>query len=234
MNSNLKNNASNTSIVNREKSITKKTKNEQNEINKPHLLTPRQSDKKNINISEMRREKEYLTAVKNDFISNIHNYVPLKSAISNVSEKTYYKTIGNALLEITKQRHQLNEKKKLESTDEIYLREEKITNSKNNLEKYLYDHSENKENNLILQDLSTLLDEIYNTDVKIKSIEASLNEKENNEKLTNTPFNNKNQLDTESLLSSSMANLKQNTMASDFKHSSSNNKQLNTLIPMRD
>lgn len=59
----------------------------------------------------MRREKEYLTAVKNDFISNIHNYVPLKSAISNVSEKTYYKTIGNALLEITEQRHQLNEKR---------------------------------------------------------------------------------------------------------------------------
>ncbi|MBQ0688658.1 hypothetical protein G9396_14180 [Providencia rettgeri] len=234
MNSNLKNNASNTSIVNREKSITKNTKNEQNEINKPHLLTPRQSDKKNINISEMRREKEYLTAVKNDFISNIHNYVPLKSAISNVSEKTYYKTIGNALLEITEQRHQLNEKKKLESTDKFYLWEEKITNSKNNLAKYLYDHSENKENNLISQDLSTLLDEIYNTDVKIKSIEASLNEKENNEKLTNTPFNNKNQLDTESLLSSSMASLKQNTMTSDFKHSSSNNKQLNILIPMRD
>ncbi|TOM55871.1 hypothetical protein CGH73_27640, partial [Vibrio parahaemolyticus] len=75
------------------------------------------------------------------------------------------------------------------------------------------------------------LDEIYNTDVKIKSFEASLNEKENNEKLTNTPFNNKNQLDTESLLSSSMASLKQNTMASDFKHGYSNNKQLNILIP---
>lgn len=234
MNLNLKNNASTTPTLNRIKSIIKKIKNEQNEINKPHLLNPQQSDKKNINISEMRREKEYLTAVKNDFISNIHNYVPLKSSVSNISEENYYQTIRDALLEINNQRYQLNKKKKLAPTSDTYLQEEKITNSKNNLIRYLCDHSENKEQKLILQDISALLDEIYNTDVKIKSIETSLNEKENNEELTNTPFNNKNQLDTESLLSSSMASLKQNTMTSDFKHGPSNNKQLNILIPMRD
>lgn len=140
-----------------------------------------QQSENNINISEVLREKEYLTAVRDDFISNVHNYIPLKSVTSNVSEETYCQTIKDALLDITNQRLQLNkiQKLKLEYVDTTYLQEEKLASTKNDLVTYIQDHSENKDSNLISQDISALLDEIYNTDLKIESIETFINEVKN-------------------------------------------------------
>ncbi|MEY0044497.1 hypothetical protein AB7W42_23455, partial [Providencia rettgeri] len=105
-------------------------------------------------------QKEYLTAVRDDFISNVYNYVPLKSVTSNVSEETYCQTIKDALLDITNQRLQLNKIQKLksESVDTTYLQEEKLASAKNDLVTYIQEHSENKDSNLISQDISALLD----------------------------------------------------------------------------
>ncbi|MEQ4663799.1 hypothetical protein ABN067_19690 [Providencia rettgeri] len=195
-----------------------------------------QQSENNINISEVLREKEYLTAVRDDFISNVYNYVPLKSVTSNVSEETYCQTIKDALLDITNQRLQLNRRQdtKLEHTDAIYSLENKLANTKNDLVTYIKDHSENKDSNLISQDISALLDEIYNTDLKIESIETFINEVKNDTALAiaNIFLNEDNKLDSESLLSSSIASLEQNTITCDFKHEPSNNTLSQILISM--
>lgn len=196
-----------------------------------------QQSENNINISEVLREKEQLTAVRDDFISNVHNYIPLKSVTSNVSEETYCQTIKDALLDITNQRLQLNkiQKLKLEYVDTTYLQEEKLASTKNDLVTYIQDHSENKDSNLISQDISALLDEIYNTDLKIESIETFINEVKNDTALAiaNIFLNEDNKLDSESLLSSSIASLEQNTITCDFKHELSNNTLPQILISMR-
>ncbi|MEQ5323037.1 hypothetical protein ABN267_17985 [Providencia rettgeri] len=195
-----------------------------------------QQSENNINISEILREKEYLTAVRDDFISNVYNYVPLKSVTSNVSEETYCQTIKDALLDITNQRLQLNKIQKLksESVDTTYLLEEKLASTKNDLVTYIQDHSENKDSNLITQDISALLDEIYNTDLKLESIKTFIHEVENDTSLAinNTFLNEDNKLDSESLLSSSIASLEQNTITCDFKHEPSNNTLSQILISM--
>ncbi|MEX5990277.1 hypothetical protein [Providencia hangzhouensis] len=195
-----------------------------------------QQSENNINISEVLREKEYLTAVRDDFISNVYNYVPLKSVTSNVSEETYCQTIKDALLDITNQRLQLNKIQKLksESVDTTYLQEEKLASAKNDLVTYIQEHSENKDSNLISQDISALLDEIYNTNLKIESIETFINEVKNDTALaiTNIFLNEDNKLDSESLLSSSIASLEQNTITCDFKHEPSNNTLSQILISM--
>lgn len=195
-----------------------------------------QQSENNINISEVLREKEYLTAVRDDFISNVYNYVPLKSVTSNVSEETYCQTIKDALLDITNQRLQLNKIQKLksESVDTTYLQEEKLASAKNDLVTYIQEHSENKDSNLISQDISALLDEIYNTDLKIESIETFINEVKNDTALAiaNIFLNEDNKLDSESLLSSSIASLEQNTITCDFKHEPSNNTLSQILISM--
>nr|WP_282564648.1 hypothetical protein [Providencia rettgeri] len=195
-----------------------------------------QQSENNINISEVLREKEYLTAVRDDFISNVYNHVPLKSVTSNVSEETYCQTIKDALLDITNQRLQLNKIQKLksESVDTTYLQEEKLASSKNDLVTYIQEHSENKDSNLISQDISALLDEIYNTDLKIESIETFINEVKNDTALAiaNIFLNEDNKLDSESLLSSSIASLEQNTITCDFKHEPSNNTLSQILISM--
>ncbi|MEY0176451.1 hypothetical protein AB7W14_14895 [Providencia rettgeri] len=193
-----------------------------------------QQSENNINISEVLREKEYLTAVRDDFISNVYNYVPLKSVTSNVSEETYCQTIKDALLDITNQRLQLNKIQKLksESVDTTYLQEEKLASAKNDLVTYIQEHSENKDSNLISQDISALLDEIYNTNLKIESIETFINEVKNDTALAiaNIFLNEDNKLDSESLLSSSIASLEQNTITCDFKHEPSNNTLSQILI----
>ncbi|MCL0011265.1 hypothetical protein MKU80_009500, partial [Providencia rettgeri] len=195
-----------------------------------------QQSENNINISEVLREKEYLTAVRDDFISNVYNYVPLKSVTSNVSEETYCQTIKDALLDITNQRLQLNKIQKLksESVDTTYLQEEKLASAKNDLVTYIQEHSENKDSNLISQDISALLDEIYNTNLKIESIETFINEVKNDTALAiaNIFLNEDNKLDSESLLSSSIASLEQNTITCDFKHEPSNNTLSQILISM--
>nr|WP_283026950.1 hypothetical protein [Providencia rettgeri] len=195
-----------------------------------------QQSENNINISEILREKEYLTAVRDDFISNVYNYVPLKSVTSNVSEETYCQTIKDALLDITNQRLQLNKIQKLksESVDTTYLLEEKLASTKNDLVTYIQDHSENKDSNLITQDISALLDEIYNTDLKLESIKTFIHEVENDTSLAinNTFLNEDNKLDSESLLSSSIASLEKNTITCDFKHEPSNNTLSQILISM--
>ncbi|QWQ18351.2 hypothetical protein KOF27_07690 [Providencia rettgeri] len=195
-----------------------------------------QQSENNINISEVLREKEYLTAVRDDFISNVYNHVPLKSVTSNVSEETYCQTIKDALLDITNQRLQLNKIQKLksESVDTTYLQEEKLASAKNDLVTYIQEHSENKDSNLISQDISALLDEIYNTDLKIESIETFINEVKNDTALAiaNIFLNEDNKLDSESLLSSSIASLEQNTITCDFKHEPSNNTLSQILISM--
>ncbi|MBQ0528733.1 hypothetical protein SGI36_15135 [Providencia rettgeri] len=195
-----------------------------------------QQSENNINISEILREKEYLTAVRDDFISNVYNYVPLKSVTSNVSEETYCQTIKDALLDITNQRLQLNKIQKLksESVDTTYLQEEKLASAKNDLVTYIQEHSENKDSNLISQDISALLDEIYNTDLKIESIETFINEVKNDTALAVASIflNEDNKLDSESLLSSSIASLEQNTITCDFKHEPSNNTLSQILISM--
>nr|WP_282550907.1 MULTISPECIES: hypothetical protein [Providencia] len=195
-----------------------------------------QQSENNINISEVLREKEYLTAVRDDFISNVYNYVPLKSVTSNVSEETYCQTIKDALLDITNQRLQLNKIQKLksESVDTTYLQEEKLASAKNDLVTYIQEHSENKDSNLISQDISALLDEIYNTDLKIESIETFINEVKNDTALAVASIflNEDNKLDSESLLSSSIASLEQNTITCDFKHEPSNNTLSQILISM--
>lgn len=195
-----------------------------------------QQSENNINISEVLREKEYLTALRDDFISNVYNYVPLKSVTSNVSEETYCQTIKDALLDITNQRLQLNKIQKLksESVDTTYLQEEKLASAKNDLVTYIQEHSENKDSNLISQDISALLDEIYNTDLKIESIETFINEVKNDTALAiaNIFLNEDNKLDSESLLSSSIASLEQNTITCDFKHEPSNNTLSQILISM--
>ncbi|MEY0428822.1 hypothetical protein AB7V88_03365 [Providencia rettgeri] len=195
-----------------------------------------QQSENNINISEVLREKEYLTAVRDDFISNVYNYVPLKSVTSNVSEETYCQTIKDALLDITNQRLQLNKIQKLksESVDTTYLQEEKLASAKNDLVTYIQEHSENKDSNLISQDISALLDEIYNTNLKIESIETFINEVKNDTALAiaNVFLNEDNKLDSESLLSSSIASLEQNTITCDFKHEPSNNTLSQILISM--
>ncbi|MEX6010793.1 hypothetical protein AB6G93_13805 [Providencia hangzhouensis] len=195
-----------------------------------------QQSENNINISEVLREKEYLTAVRDDFISNVYNYVPLKSVTSNVSEETYCQTIKDALLDITNQRLQLNKIQKLksESVDTTYLQEEKLASAKNDLVTYIQEHSENKDSNLISQDISALLDEIYNTNLKIESIETFINEVKNETALAiaNIFLNEDNKLDSESLLSSSIASLEQNTITCDFKHEPSNNTLSQILISM--
>ncbi|MCK9790402.1 hypothetical protein AB7W80_17660 [Providencia rettgeri] len=195
-----------------------------------------QQSENNINISEVLREKEYLIAVRDDFISNVYNYVPLKSVTSNVSEETYCQTIKDALLDITNQRLQLNKIQKLksESVDTTYLQEEKLASAKNDLVTYIQEHSENKDSNLISQDISALLDEIYNTNLKIESIETFINEVKNDTALAiaNIFLNEDNKLDSESLLSSSIASLEQNTITCDFKHEPSNNTLSQILISM--
>ncbi|MEX6202214.1 hypothetical protein AB6G29_08925 [Providencia hangzhouensis] len=195
-----------------------------------------QQSENNINISEVLREKEYLTAVRDDFISNVYNYVPLKSVTSNVSEETYCQTIKDALLDITNQRLQLNKIQKLksESVDTTYLQEVKLASAKNDLVTYIQEHSENKDSNLISQDISALLDEIYNTNLKIESIETFINEVKNDTALAiaNIFLNEDNKLDSESLLSSSIASLEQNTITCDFKHEPSNNTLSQILISM--
>ncbi|MGW1369430.1 hypothetical protein [Providencia hangzhouensis] len=195
-----------------------------------------QQSENNINISEVLREKEYLIAVRDDFISNVYNYVPLKSVTSNVSEETYCQTIKDALLDITNQRLQLNKIQKLksESVDTTYLQEEKLASAKNDLVTYIQEHSENKDSNLISQDISALLDEIYNTNLKIESIETFINEVKNDTALAiaNIFLNEDNKLDSESLLSSSIASLEQNTITCNFKHEPSNNTLSQILISM--
>ncbi|MEX6039473.1 hypothetical protein [Providencia hangzhouensis] len=140
------------------------------------------------------------------------------------------------MLDITNQRLQLNKIQKLksESVDTTYLQEEKLASAKNDLVTYIQEHSENKDSNLISQDISALLDEIYNTNLKIESIETFINEVKNDTALAiaNIFLNEDNKLDSESLLSSSIASLEQNTITCDFKHEPSNNTLSQILISM--
>ncbi|WP_272687642.1 hypothetical protein [Providencia sp. PROV079] len=237
MNLNLKNNTSIIPIMDENKSKIKNTKTENNEVNNFRQLATLLFNEENINISDIQREREYLTAMRDDFISNVHNYVPLKSAISDVSEESYYQTIRDALLYIIEQHSQLNEMKVLEQIDtgNINIQEGKITNLKNNLVKYIHDYSENKDNNLISQDISALLNEIYNTDLKIRSIDVFIKklEKETVEALYNILKDKSDDVDTVSLLSSTMANLEQNTANHNFNPETSNTTLPLVLMPIR-
>ncbi|MEQ5203650.1 hypothetical protein ABN228_14150 [Providencia rettgeri] len=132
-------------------------------------------------------EYENLNMKADTYISQIHNFVPLKSVSSETSERNYYQTISdkiNALRNTTALIESLNEKIDLKQNPDMSIDIDKrntlIIQQKDeeiNLTEFIYQNLDYSDRKWSHRDTLSLVKEIYQTDSKIREKKLLMEQK---------------------------------------------------------
>ncbi|EML0361808.1 hypothetical protein RI835_001142 [Providencia rettgeri] len=190
-------------------------------------------------------EYENLNMKADTYISQIHNFVPLKSVSSETSERNYYQTISdkiNALRNTTALIKSLNEKIDLKQNPDMSIDIDKrntlIIQQKDeeiNLTEFIYQNLDYSDRKWSHRDTLSLVKEIYQTDSKIREKKLLMEQKGKihllgiHNGLTNTN-DYYNLADT---LVRFIAGFSQQIISSNFNPETSNNTLPQVLVPIR-
>lgn len=190
-------------------------------------------------------EYENLNMKADTYISQIHNFVPLKSVSSETSERNYYQTISdkiNALRNTTALIKSLNEKIDLKQNPDMSIDIDKrntlIIQQKDeeiNLTEFIYQNLDYSNRKWSHRDTLSLVKEIYQTDSKIREKKLLMEQKGKihllgiHNGLTNTN-DYYNLADT---LVRFIAGFSQQIISSNFNPETSNNTLPQVLVPIR-
>ncbi|WP_196723696.1 hypothetical protein [Providencia rettgeri] len=190
-------------------------------------------------------EYENLNMKADTYISQIHNFVPLKSVSSETSERNYYQTISdkiNALRNTTALIESLNEKIDLKQNPDMSIDIDKrntlIIQQKDeeiNLTEFIYQNLDYSDRKWSHRDTLSLVKEIYQTDSKIREKKLLMEQKGKihllgiHNGLTNTN-DYYNLADT---LVRFIAGFSQQMISSNFNPETSNNTLPQVLVPIR-
>ncbi|MEW2740754.1 hypothetical protein [Providencia sp. PROV130] len=202
-----------------------------------------------ININEedvnITIEYENLNMKADTYISQIHNFVPLKSISSETSEGNYYQTISdkiNALRNTTSLIESLNEgidlKQNPDMSIDIDKRNTLIIQQKDeeiNLTEFIYQHLDYSDRKWSHKDTLSLVKEIYQTDSKIREKKLLMEQKGKIHLLGihNVPTNTSDYYNLADTLIRFIAGFSQQMTSSNFNSELSNNTLPQVLVPIR-